>query len=100
MINVQFVFKELLIVQNGIGAVNFAFHLVHTWQDIVILPVHHMQKLEEECQRINLPYGMDGVMYVLGKHVNQYQTFKSYIKCNGTHNFEPHVRVMMSECSV
>ncbi len=65
----------------------------------VIVPVHHVPKSEEECQGVNLPYGFDGVMYALGKHVNQYQAFKNYVKYNGTHNFEPDVRVM-SECLV
>ncbi len=64
-----------------------------------ILPVRHMPKSEDECQRVNLPYGFDGVMYAVGKHVNQYEAFKNYVKYNGTHNFEPDVRVM-SECLV
>jgi len=42
----------------------------------VIGPVRHVPMSEEECARADLPYGFDGVMYALGKHVNQYQTFK------------------------
>jgi len=49
---------------------------------------------EKECRRVNLPYGFDGVMFALGKHVNQYQAFKNYIKYSGTHHFKPHVTVM------
>jgi len=65
----------------------------------MIVPVHHIPKSKEECHRVNLPYRFDGVMYAIGKHINQYQAFKNYVKYTGTHNFEPDVRVM-SECLV
>jgi len=45
-----------------------------------MIPACNMLKSEEDCGRINLPYGFDGVMFALGKDVNQYQAFKSYIK--------------------
>jgi len=49
---------------------------------------------EEECRRV--PYGFDGVMFALGKHVNQHQAINNnYVKYR-THHFE-HIRVM-SEC--
>jgi len=56
-----------------------------------MVPVCHLPMSEEECRRVNLPYGFDGVMFALGKHVNQYQAFKNYIKYSGTHHFEPYV---------
>ncbi len=59
-----------------------------------VVPVCHVPKSEEECQRMDLLYGFDGVMYALGKHVNQYQAFKSYIKDNGTQHFKPQLTVM------
>jgi len=62
-----------------------------------IVAVHHVPKSEEECARANLPYGFDGVMYALRKHVYQYQLSKSYNKYGGTHNFKPDLQVM-SEC--
>jgi len=64
-----------------------------------IIPVRHVPKSEEECNRVNLPYGFDGVMYALRKHVYWYQLSKSYMKYGGTHHFEPDVQVM-SECLV
>jgi len=50
---------------------------------------------EEEHRRVNLPYGFDGVMFALGKHVNQYMAFKNYTKYSGIHHFEPHVTVIL-----
>jgi len=58
-------FRELLTVQNRIDAMNYALHLVHgggadpNW----MVPVHHLPMSEEECKRVDLPYGFDGVMF-------------------------------------
>jgi len=99
MISVQFVFRELLTVQNGIDAINYVLHLVHSWGGADpnwMVPVCHLPMSEEECRRVNLPYGFDGVMFALGKHVNQHQAINNnYVKYR-THHFE-HIRVM-SEC--
>jgi len=36
----------------------------------VIGPVCHVPMSEEECSRVDLPYGFNKVMYALGNHVN------------------------------
>ena len=28
--------------------------------------------MKEECQKARMPFGFEGVMYAVGKHVNQY----------------------------
>jgi len=48
--------------------------------------VCHLPMSEEECKRVYLPYSFAGVMFALGKHVNQYQAFRNYINYSGTHH--------------
>ena len=52
-------------------------------------PVCEASLTEQECKQADLPYGFDGGMYVLGKHLYNYGKEKLYMEYCGTYWFQP-----------
>jgi len=58
------------------------------------IPIRHNPLMQTECQNAGLPYGFDGHMYAVGKHVHQYASNKTYAEYTNTHTFHPQLRIM------
>jgi len=53
--------------------------------------VHEASLTEQKCKQADLPYGFDGGMYILGKHVHNYGEEKPYMEYHRTYWFEPQI---------
>jgi len=58
-------------------------------------PICHKPLTQQECINAGLPFGFDGNMYAVGKHVHQYEASRNYREYSNTHAYHPQLCIML-----